>query len=348
MPMVHTKRRSYKRYLRTEMLSLPENLEAAIRELLKTKPASQWLSEAQALSRRYRGRREAASPVLARGEEQALAYLAQILPATYAQLSGAMAAVCAQAPNWQPTSLLDIGSGPGTALWAASLHWPSLAHFTAWEREAAFIKIGQRLAQVNEHLAKSHVRWERIDVSRRLPHACERYDLVIIGHVLNELASEIQQQVVAWAWEHCDGVMLLVEPGTSAAFPALKNAREQLLALGARTLAPCPHDYYCPLVDDWCHFPQRLQRPQFQRRTKDARSPWEDCKFAYAAMARFAPAEAPWARIIRAPQVTKVYAEVRLCTAGGIVPHRKGKSDREAFKQAKKMQWGDSLTRPII
>jgi ribosomal protein RSM22 (predicted rRNA methylase) len=329
------------------MLSLPENLEAAIRELLKTKAASQWMREAQALSRRYRGKREASSPVLARGEEQTLAYLAQIFPATYSQLTGAMIAVRAQAPNWQPNTLLDIGSGPGTALWAASAHWPSLAHFTAWEREADFINIGQSLAPANELLAKSHVTWKRLDVSRRLPHNSEKYDLVIIGHVLNELAAEIRQQVVAWAWEHCAGVVLLVEPGTSVAFPALKNAREQLLALGARTLAPCPHDLPCPLVDDWCHFPQRLQRPQFLRRAKEARSQWEDCKFAYAAMTRLAPAKTPWARIIRAPQITKAYAEVRLCTAGGIVQQRDSKRDREKLKRLKKLQWGGILPQPL-
>jgi ribosomal protein RSM22 (predicted rRNA methylase) len=280
---------------------------------------------------------------LAHGEEQALAYLAQIMPATFAQLTGAMAATRAQAPNWQPGTMLDIGSGPGTALWTAIAQWPSLTHFTAWEREPAFIKIGQRLAQADEHLAKSSVTWERIDVSRRLPRTSEMYDLIVIGHVLNELKADVQRQIVAWAWEHCAGVVLIVEPGTSAAFPALKSARVQLLALGARTLAPCPHDQPCPLVNDWCHFPQRLQRPQFQRRAKAALSQWEDCKFSYAALARFAPALMPHARIIRAPQITKAYAEARLCTAGGIVPHRAGKNDREAFKRTQKMYWGDVL-----
>jgi ribosomal protein RSM22 (predicted rRNA methylase) len=325
------------------MLSLPENLQAAIRESLKTLPASQWMSEAQALSRRYRGERKASSPALAHGEEQTLAYLAQILPATFAQLSGAMSAARAQAPNWEPGSLLDIGSGPGTALWAAIAQWPSLTHITAWERESTFIKIGQRLAQASEQLMKSSVTWGRIDVSRQLSHTSEKYDLIVIGHVLNELKSDVRKKIVSWAWEHCAGVVLLVEPGTSAAFPALKSAREQLLTLGARTLAPCPHDLPCPLVDDWCHFPQRLQRPQFQRRAKAALSQWEDCKFAYAAMARFAPANVPRARIIREPQVTKIFAEVRLCTAGGIVPHRDGKNDREAFKRTKKLQWGGVL-----
>ncbi|MCI0691584.1 hypothetical protein L0337_06195 [candidate division KSB1 bacterium] len=51
----------------------------------------------------------------------------------------------------------------------------------------------------------------------------------------------------------------------------------------------------------------------------------------------------PRARIIRAPQVTKAYAEARLCTAGGIVQHRDGKNDREVFKRTKKLQWGEVL-----
>ncbi len=323
------------------MLSLPESIECAIRELLKTMPARQWVSEAQALSRRYRGKREILPSSFARGEEQALAYLAQIFPATYAQLYGAMAATKAQAPDWQPFSLLDLGSGPGTALWAAVEQWPSLTKLEAWEREASFITIGKKLAQAAEQAAVRNCSWQKLDLRRRLPRIGQTYDLVIIGHVLNELPEVDQARVVDYAWEHCSGVLLLVEPGTSAAFPAIKRTRERLLALGAHTLAPCPHDNSCPLVDDWCHFPQRLQRPKFQRRAKEAISQWEDCKFSYAAMARFAPAHAPWARIIRAPQVTKAYAEAQLCTAAGVVRQRADKKDREAFRRLKKLAWGE-------
>jgi ribosomal protein RSM22 (predicted rRNA methylase) len=324
-----------------KMLVLPEKLEASIREILKTRPAKQWRREAQALSRRYRGKREVLPSSFARGDEQALAYLAQIFPATYAQLYGAMAATKAQAPDWQPLSLLDLGSGPGTALWAAVEQWTSLTKLEAWEREASFITIGQKLARAAEYAAVRNCHWQKLDLRRQLPRIEQRHDLVIIGHVLNELPAVDQPRVVEYAWEHCAGVLLIVEPGTSAAFPAIKKAREHLLALGARTLAPCPHEHPCPLVDDWCHFPQRLQRPQFQRRAKEAISQWEDCKFSYTAMARFGPAHAPWARVIRAPQVTKVYVEAQLCTAAGVVPQREDKKDREAFKRLKKLAWGE-------
>ncbi|MCG3120484.1 MAG: hypothetical protein ALAOOOJD_03216 [bacterium] len=200
------------------------------------------------------------------------------------------------------------------------------------------------MAQASTHPAVKDSQWQRSDLRHQLPATTPAYDLVILGHVLNELRFSDQQRIVHWAWEHCTGVLLIVEPGTSAAFPTLKNAREQLLILGAQTLAPCPHDFPCPLVDDWCHFPQRLQRPQFQRRAKEASSPWEDCKFSYAAMSRFAPEETPWARIIREPQATKVYAEVLLCTAtDGIQQRRVYKREHEAFKKIRKLQWGATL-----
>jgi ribosomal protein RSM22 (predicted rRNA methylase) len=332
------------------MFSLPLNLETAIREILKMRPAKQWVSEAHALSQRYRGKRESLPKSFARGDEETTAYLAQILPATYAQLFGAMAATKAQAPDWAPQTLLDLGSGPGTALWAAVEHWPSLIHLEAWEREPSFIELGKKLAQFSTDPAVNDAQWRRIDLRHQLPQTTPTHDFVILGHVLNELSASDRQRIVAWAWEHCAGVLLIVEPGTSTAFPALKSAREQLLLLGARTLAPCSHDHPCPLIPsgrDWCHFPQRLQRPQFQRRTKEAISQWEDCKFSYAAMARFAPANAPWARIIREPQVTKVYAEVWFCTADGIVQHREYKKDREAFKRIKKLLWGEMIETPL-
>jgi ribosomal protein RSM22 (predicted rRNA methylase) len=329
------------------MLALPEKLEAAIREILKTTPAAQWKREAHALSRRYRGSRETLPRSFARGDEQAIAYLAQIFPATFAQLYGAMAATKAQAPNWSPQSLLDIGSGPGTALCAAVEHWPALTKLEAWEREPAFIKLAEKIARAGLQQVGRETQWQQIDLRLQLPRQQHQYDLIIIGHVLNELNASDQRRVVAWAWEHCAGVLLIVEPGTAAAFLALKNLREQLLALGAKTLAPCPHDKPCPLINDWCHFPQRLQRPQFQRRAKAATSPWEECKFSYAAMARFAPARAPWARIIRETQVTKAYAEAQLCAAEGILRQRENKKDREAFKRAKKLLWGATIDAPF-
>src|SRR5262245_748998 len=115
------------------MLSLPADLHDAIAQALAAVPVARWVREAQRLSERYRGPRAAQQAPLATGEAQALGYAALILPATYAQLRGALAATAARIPGWQPATLLDLGSGPGTALWAAAAQWPSLRELIAWE-----------------------------------------------------------------------------------------------------------------------------------------------------------------------------------------------------------------------
>ena len=302
---------------------------------------------AQTLSERYRAERLDQSKPLATGRAETLGYAALILPATYAQLYGAMAATAVRIRNWTPTTLLDIGSGPGTAFWAATTIWPSLKSLVAWERESAFIALGQELARGSQTTAIRSARWERVDLRQLPPAPQQRFDLVVLGHVLNELSSELQRVVIDYAWQLTGGVLLLVEPGTSAVFPGVRAARDQLLQAGAHTIAPCAHDANCPLVDDWCHFPQRLKRPDFQRRARGAPSEWEDSKFSYMAMARFAADQPIWGRAIREATSNKAYAEIMLSTQTDVARYRALKRHREAYRQVRAIEWGDVLAAPL-
>lgn len=325
------------------MLSLPHQLESAIEVALQNVPTSKWKSVAKTLSERYRTHRSGNENSLARGTDEALGYAAIILPAAYAQLSGAMAAVKARVPNWQPASMLDIGSGPGTALWTATEHWSSLQKLTAWEREPAFIDLGRRLAKASERPALIQTDWQKILIGSKLPSQIEQYDLVVFGHVLNELPETVRKEIVARAWQQCSGVLLIVEPGTSSAFPIVKAMREYLLTLNAQTLAPCTHNKPCPLVNDWCHFPQRLERPSFQRQAKAASAGWEESKFSYAAMSRF-PAEATiWGRLIHQPRKTKKDVHLTASSIDGIVDLAIPKHQRDAFRHAADYKWGDII-----
>lgn len=324
-------------------LTLPTALQSAITAALREVPRSQWLNAAQRVSERYRGTRsDSGDKALVSGSVDALGYAAIILPATYAQLYGAMAATAARIPSWQPATMLDLGSGPGTALWAALECWPGLSTLEAWEREPALMSLGQQLAASGPApLQATH--WRQQDLRTMPERMLPGFDLVVLGHVLNELDSESQIRTIARAWAYTRGVLLIVEPGTSSAFPIVRAARNNLLECGASTIAPCPHDLPCPLIDDWCHFPQRLQRPAFQKDARAAPSAWEDAKFAYAAMARFT-AELPiTGRVIRDPVFNKAYAEALLCQEEGVAPLRVLKRDREAFRQVKELRWGEVL-----
>src|SRR5262245_34765066 len=151
------------------MLTLPSDLHDAIAGALAKAPTARWLRAAQALSERYRAARSDYERALASDADQLLGYAALIMPATYAQLRGALAATAARSPDWSPTTLLDLGSGPGTALWAATAQWPTLRALTAWEREPAALALGRELARGSQSPAVRAAQWERIDL-RVLDH----------------------------------------------------------------------------------------------------------------------------------------------------------------------------------
>jgi ribosomal protein RSM22 (predicted rRNA methylase) len=327
------------------MLSLPPELEDAITETLRAVPSSQWMSAARHLSERYRADRDTqkASKPLASGPKEALGYAGLVMPAAYAQLAGAMSATVERASAFAPVTMLDLGSGPGTALWAAAEHWPSLRTMHAWEREAAFIDLGKRLARSASHDAVKQAAWRQVSLEGTLPASTPTYDLIVIGHVLNEMPEALQRALVQSAWEHCSGVLLIVEPGTSVAFPVVRAARDQLLAAGAHTLAPCAHDNPCPLQNDWCHFPQKLHRPEFQQRVKEGTAGWEEAKFSYAAMARFPRGDPIWGRLIHQPQVSKGGVELIVSSREGIVRPRIPKRDHARYRPAVDLHWGDSI-----
>lgn len=333
----------------SSMLELPQTLREAIAAALAEVPSQRWLRAAQELSERYRAERRGGEAALARGVDQALGYAALIMPATYAQVRGALAAIAARMPAWQPQRVLDLGSGPGTALWAVADQWPAAAMFAAYEREASLIALGQRLTRQASHALQT-IHWEQRDLSQWRPaeaaagrHEDGPFDLVIIAHVLNELEQGQRQRLIDLAWARTSGMLLVIEPGTSQAFPIIQAARNQLLAAGARTVAPCPHDHPCPLSADFCHFPQRLSRPEFQKRARGAPSAWEDAKYSYAAMARMAPLHPSAARVIREPTFNKAYAEAIICQPSGVGPYRALKRHKAAFRTVKDLVWGQEF-----
>lgn len=328
------------------MLNLPDDLRTAIAQALAAAPAPRWIHEAQAVSQRYRAPRVTPGQPLVSGDAPTLGYAALILPTTYAQIHGAIAATAARVPAWSPETMLDLGSGPGTALWAATARWPSLRVLSAWEREKAFTTFGRALARGSQVAAVRETRWRQVDLSRIGANESQQYDLVVLGHVLNELDAETRAAVTAAAWWMTSGLLLIVEPGTPVAFEIVRATRDQLLADGARTIAPCAHDRPCPLANDWCHFPQRLKRPDFQRRARGAPSEWEDTKFSYAALARFGPDSPIWGRVIREPTSNKAYAEAIISAQEGIVRHQALKRQRAAYRRVRDLVWGEALIEP--
>jgi ribosomal protein RSM22 (predicted rRNA methylase)/predicted RNA-binding protein YlxR (DUF448 family) len=236
------------------------------------------------------------NPPIVYGEYEAVAYACHRLPAIYATTRRIFAEVSRRMPDWNPTTMLDFGTGPGTTIWSAKDTWtPSLSEITAIEPSTAMMGVASKiLSGVNG------ITWRRF----LNENARRKYDLVVASYVLNELGSDQERsRIIKTLWNMTRGVLVLVEAGTPMGFAQIRDARAQILAhpwkMGeaggpATILAPCPHDGPCPLAgggtkgNSWCHFVQRVDRElSFQKITKpDITQPFEDEKYSFVVFRR--------------------------------------------------------------
>ena len=320
-------------------MELPAPLRQAIERELEGVPLDDLRRAGDLLSRRYREEVRDGSLHLS-GRNAVGAYLATRLPATYAAIRAAADAVAQVLPEFKPLSLLDIGAGPGTALWAASDCWPGMETVVLVETSAAAREVGERLASAATLPAAT---WIAADVTSAFPDA-RQSDLVTIAYVLDELAPHARAALIDKAWSLTAGLLLIVEPGTPAGWQRVLTARNQLLAEGAQLAAPCPHRHACPLVSpDWCHFSRRVARSRLHRLAKSAEVPWEDEKFIYLAAARVR-AQAPSARVLAPPRRASGRITLKLCRPDGTAGDRGlSKRDGDAYRTARRADWGDQI-----
>jgi ribosomal protein RSM22 (predicted rRNA methylase) len=327
------------------MSNLPVDLKEAVLEEIKKIPLALLLSSRQEIGARYR--EETKRKAIAKsGErflntlEDRLAYLATRMPATYAVIRKAVNEIKLRLPHLQVESLLDLGSGPGTALWAFEEVFPSLKRVTLIEQDEHMIELGKRLCLKSKSSLFREVNWQHanlLNLTHLDPHEC-----VVFSYSIGELPIENQTKLIELGWKAAKKALIVIEPGTPYGFKAILNAREHLIHLGAHIAAPCPHANKCPLEDteDWCHFSERLERTFEHRFLKEGQLGYEDEKYSYVVATR-EKSLSNFDRILRHPQKRTGHIYLTLCTSEGLKKKIVSKKEGEAYKQAKKLEWGD-------
>lgn len=322
--------------------AFPEELTLALRELAAGHSRRALAVRSGHISEQYRDRVPSARHVAA--EEDTLAYALARMPATYAAVSYALSQVETLVEGFSPRSLLDAGSGPGTASWAACTRWTDVARVTMLDHNERFLTLARSLAAASGQPALREAGILRTDLTATaLPDT--QHDLVTLAYALTELPDDAVERTVGRLWNRTGGVLVIVEPGRPRDYQRLMRAREALIGAGARIAAPCPHDEACPLADpDWCHFAVRLARSRDHQALKGARLGYEDEKFSYLVAVRpHLPIRGGWSRVIKRPAATKFSMDMQLCSARGVVDRQVLKRDKEQFKRARKLEWGDRM-----
>ncbi len=332
--------------------ALPDALAEAVEERVSELPPRALADAADEMSRRYRA--GVAAPLPSPSRIAVDAYLTVRLPATFAAVARVLDETATTLPALAPETVLDAGAGPGTAGWAAVETWPDVGSITHLERAPEFTAAGRALAEGVPSPALRGATWLDADL-RSIPTTTAPADLVVAAFALVELRTADRAAALRRLWDHTSQVLVVVEPGTPAAAGDLLGLRRELVAMGARIVAPCPHDAPCPYdggdvppgAPGWCHSSVRIARSRRHRLAKGAAAGFEDERYTYlVALRPGSPAADPErrasARVLAPPARRAGGIEVATCTTEGLRTEVVRDDRRRALRRTR---WGDGLHR---
>lgn len=313
------------------------DLKAAIEKELQGIPLKQMTAAREQLTDRYQ--RQAKQKSFMSSKIERSSYLASRLPATYAAICEVLQQLKARTPL-EPKTLLDLGAGPGTGMWATCEQYPQLQQISLIEKDRELAEIGKRLAAESHHEAIRDASWQLQDleqIKQLKPH-----DLILFSYSIGELSPEKIAPLIEVCWGATEQFLVIIEPGTPVGFERIRAIRQQLITLGASLVAPCPNTKPCPMANgDWCHFSVRLERTSRHRRVKEGSLGYEDEKFSYVVASKTA-VDLPKARVLRDPLKRSGHVTVTLCTEGIVKQETISKRHPEAYQNARNLEWGSS------
>jgi ribosomal protein RSM22 (predicted rRNA methylase) len=319
-------------------MQLPTNLQTAIQEILPAYHLRPFLQARKTLTERYQNPASHAECMTTNIHRYA--YLVTRFPATYGVIRKVLEYTSKISPQ-EIRTFLDLGAGPGTAMWAACAHFHSIERISLIEKDQELIQIGQNLARKSESSAIKQALWQMADLT--LAH-WDSHDLVMLSYVVGEIAQPKLLPIIQKAWEATDQLLIIIEPGTPAGFEKIRLIREYLIQHGAHLVAPCPHQKRCPMPPgDWCHFMARVERSSEHRRLKEGHLGYEDEKFSYVVASKHA-VNLPFSRILRHPMKHSGHIIFQECTSQGLISRTISKKMKDLYRQARKAEWGDDFS----
>ena len=246
-----------------------------------------------------------------------------------------------------PSTMIDLGAGPGTAALAAHAYFRSLTSVTCIEPASTMRTVG-------ELLTPETTVWS---TAAEIPvHA--RADLVVIANVLNETAdggrTVLDQGLQAL---NPGGTLIIIEPGTPTATRALMRARDYVIEDSSVTIRfPCSRRSACPMLatpHNWCHFELSWERPVIIQQL-DTLTGFNKHRIKYSALVvQRAPQSPPPAgkfRVLSDPVRRPFGREVLLCGPEhyGLVQVRRSERASPDGAALWDARWGELITSEFL
>jgi ribosomal protein RSM22 (predicted rRNA methylase) len=311
-----------------------------------TRRRAELVEEVQDLSCLYNDPHRRGSPQ-GSGLARLVFFMLADLPKVIAPLRELQAGSQLALDGGQPLRCLDLGAGFG----AQTLGLIGLAHrpllVDAVDRDAEALEVLARLvAGTGRPGIELRIRSRHLRAGCLAPPGEGRYDLILVGNLLNELDPTLHLPLTRSLLDSLAprGHLVLIEPALRQTTRALHLLRDGLLEPGAATVyAPCTRQGPCPALDDprdWCHERRTWALPPVLRELSLATGlRRRDLKWSYLTLNRHG-ARLPdrWSyRVVSGPIKSKGKLEVFLCGAPGRLRACRLKRHRsrsnEAFAQ---------------
>lgn len=270
-------------------------------------------------------------------------YLTTRMPATYQAVGTVLQELTKLENLGHFQSVLDIGSGPGTALFAFQDYLPTVSEITFLEEDIKMINIAKDIQSNHPSPAKISNFEQSIFEKFSSPQS---YDLVMMSYSLNEWPPDKQESIFLKAWSLCQKTMIILMPGTPSHFKSLSKIRELAIKNKGFIIAPCTHNLSCPLANtsNWCHFSTHVNRSTKHRQAKGSTLGYEEEKFSYLIVERTSSqSNEHIGRVVFPPLRKKGHTIIDTCISGEIQRKTYSKKSSQAYSQIKKVKWGDKL-----
>ncbi|XP_071815016.1 ribosome assembly protein METTL17, mitochondrial-like [Apostichopus japonicus] len=301
-------------------------------------------------------------------ENVSFVYLAARMAPNYAIIYRVLHELQRIMPSYQPSSVLDFGSGLGSSIWATNAIFPeAVKEYYCVDISQAMHNLAGKLLLKPDCKGEDPADFWIRGVYQRffLPVSPQvTYDVTISNNSLLEIHShEERLNIVNILWKKTNDFLILIENGSLEGYVTLMEARNMILAKGdsdselreewkdghlGHVFAPCSHDVICPrLTRDKmipCNFEQKyepLQVPNLKRKVTQVEN------YSYLVMRKGKRQEGTvWPRVISPVLLRSRHTICRLCHEDGQLKEliiTKGKHERDLYKCARYTQWGDLL-----
>jgi ribosomal protein RSM22 (predicted rRNA methylase) len=310
-----------------------KNLLAAIEKKIENIPLKILRSHSLKLIKKYRTLRTFNLTF-----DEKLSYITFRMPATFSAIKHVLNEFKTLEINTSINTILDLGSGPGTALFACLSMFEKLNKMTLVERDKEFFEISKDLSKNIKNLDKISFIQKDILSFKDYDH-----DLILVSYVLNELKTFQIDRILKRFINSNAKVIIFLEPGTIYGFENIRYLHDKVIKEDLKIIAPCPNNLKCPMAkNDWCHFFVRLDRSKYHKYLKKGTLSYEDEKFSYLIVTK-TKSKKYESRVLRNPKKVDSNIELTLCHDGEIKKDIIDSKDIKKYKIYKKIKWGDIL-----